>query len=104
MRHCISCALEYQYDKFCTSCGHELEQGRLPAAMEKEKSTDQCIACGRVFGMDERFCNGCGLSYGKATAGVFRFYVEEDPQRRMRRSECCGSLRVSHLSYRVRSG
>jgi rRNA maturation endonuclease Nob1 len=78
MRHCISCALEYQYEKFCTSCGHELEQGRLPAAMEKEKSTDQCIACGRVFRVDERFCGSCGLPYGKATAGVFRFYVEED--------------------------
>jgi rRNA maturation endonuclease Nob1 len=70
--------LEYQFEKFCTSCGHELEQGRLPAAIEKERPLDQCNACGRVFRADERFCGGCGLPYGKATAGVFRFYVEED--------------------------
>jgi NDP-sugar pyrophosphorylase family protein len=47
-------------------------------AVEKEKFKDQCVACGRVFRADERFCGGCGLPYGKATAGVFRFYREED--------------------------
>ena len=78
MRHCVSSGLEYSFEKFCTSCGNELEQGRLSSAAEKEKPTDQCIACGRVFRVDERFCGSCGLPYGKATAGVFRFYVEED--------------------------
>ena len=36
------------------------------------------ISVSRVVRVDERFCGGCGLPYGKATAGVFRFYVEED--------------------------
>ncbi len=77
MRHCISCDLEYQHENFCTTCGHELNEGGLPSAVEKDRSSEQCVACGRVFGEDERFCGGCGLPYGKATAGVFRFYTED---------------------------
>ena len=77
MRHCLSCALEYPYEKFCTSCGHKLNPGSLLSA-ETKKSKDQCLTCGRLFRPDERFCGDCGLPYGKATAGAFRFYAEED--------------------------
>jgi len=45
--------------------------------VKKGRASDQCVACGRVFKEDERFCGGCGLPYGKATAGVFRFYTED---------------------------
>ncbi len=77
MRHCLSCALEYPDEKFCTNCGHRLEPGGL-FSPDRKSSKDQCLSCGRVFRPDERFCGDCGLPYGKATAGVFRFYAEED--------------------------
>jgi hypothetical protein len=78
VRHCSSCNLEYHFEKFCTNCAHELEQGRLPSAIEKGKILHVCIQRGRVFRINERFCGGCGLPYVKATAGIFRFYVVED--------------------------
>lgn len=77
MRRCPSCALEYPDEKFCTTCGHRLYSGSLVSA-ERKNSKDQCLACGRVFKPADRFCGDCGLPYGKATAGVFRFYAEED--------------------------
>ncbi len=78
MKHCIQCVLEYEGEKFCTACGTELKEGKLAAALERNSSVERCGSCGRLFRNEERFCGGCGLPYGKATAGVFRFYLEED--------------------------
>lgn len=78
MKYCVACVIEYAVENFCSACGRELNEGQLPAALEREAGAERCKTCGRLFRRDERFCGGCGLPFGTATAGVFRFDSEDD--------------------------
>ena len=95
MRHCSPCNLEYQFEKFCTGCGHELEQGRLPLRWKRKNPR---ISVARVVGCLDRmkgFAAVAGFPMAKRRLAYFASTWKKVPRRRIWRSESSAPLAIA---------